>query len=107
MKNILRLGFLTLACAFIFGASNSANAQNRGRNQEVRQERREARKDYRQDVRKARKEYRQDVREARKDYRHDSGRRINRGYYISRSRRAYPQRYRVYYRNGRRYVRNY
>jgi hypothetical protein len=26
---------------------------------------------------------------------------------VSRSRRAYPQRYRVYYRNGRRYVRSY
>jgi hypothetical protein len=26
---------------------------------------------------------------------------------VSSNRRAYPQRYRVYYRNGRRYVRSY
>lgn len=113
MKHLIKLGFLAFAFGLIFIGADTANAQrNRGANREYRQDVREARRDYQRrasqgNYRKARREYREDIRDARREYRQDTGRRVNRGYYVSRSRRAYPQRTRVYYRNGRRYVRNY
>lgn len=73
--------------------------------------RRSANREFRDERRDANREFRGERREARREYRSDTGRRINRGYIVSRSRRAYPrqqqQRYRVYYRNGRRYVVRY
>lgn len=72
--------------------------------------RRSANREFRDERRDANREFRQERREARRDYRSDTGRRINRGYYNSRSRRAYPQqrqRTRVVYRNGRRYIVRY
>ena len=115
MKFLLKGGILAFALGLVFISVDTANAQNRQRQarREYREDVRDARQDYRRranngDYRKARREYREDVRDARRDYRQDTGRRINRGYYVSRSRRAYPQQnYRVYYRNGRRYVVRY
>ncbi len=112
MRNIIKLGFLAFAFGVIFVSANGVSAQNRREaRREYREEIRDARKDYRKDVRKgksvrdARRDFREERRDARRDYRKETGRRINRGYYVSRSRRAYPQQqYRVYYRNGRRYV---
>lgn len=117
MKNFFKVGILAFAFGLIFISVDTVNAQGR---QTIRKERREyrgevrdARQDYRRrvnngDYQKARREYREDIRDARRDYRQDTGRRVNRGYYVNRSRRAYPQNnYRVYYRNGRRYVVRY
>lgn len=123
MKQLFKFGFLALAFGLIFIGVDTVNAQSWERQKrerrEYREEVRDARRDYRNDIRRgenrrdARREYRDEVRDARRDYRRDTGRRvyrgrqINRGYYVNRSRRAYPQNYRVYYRNGRRYIRSY
>lgn len=117
MNKAIKLGFLVFALSLIFISVDTVSAQNhkqiRKARKEYRKDVREARRDYRKDVRKgdtyrsARREYREDRRDARHEYRSRTGRRINRGYSISRTRRAYPQRYRVYYSNGRRYVRYY
>ena len=109
MKNLLKVVMLTFAFSLMFISTDSVNAQSR---QKIRKERRDyrenvrdARQDYRRrvrngDYRKARREYREDIRDARRDYRHDTGRRIN-------NRRYRRPVVRYYYRNGRRYVRNY
>ena len=117
MKFLIKGGILAFALGLMFISVDTANAQNRGKQREARREYREdirdARQDRRRDIRngqsrrEANREFRDERRDARRDYRQDTGRRINRGYYVSRSRRAYPQNYRVYYRNGRRYVRSY
>lgn len=114
MKNVIKLGFLAFVFGIIFVSADSVSAQNRREaRREYREEIRDARKDYRRDIRKgksyreARRDFREERRDARREYRNSTGRRVNRGYYVSRSRRAYPQKYRVYYRNGRRYVVNY
>ena len=116
MKNLMKGGILAFVFGLMFISVDTANAQNRGKQREARREYREdvrdARQDYRRrarngDYNKARREYREDIRDARRDYRKDTGRRVNRGYYVNRNRRAYPQNYRVYYRNGRRYVVRY
>lgn len=116
MNNLIKLGFMAFVLSMVFISVDTVNAQynkeNRKARKEYRKDIREARKDYRKDVRngdsyrEARREYRSDRRDARQEYRSSTGRRINRGYYVSGSRRAYPQRYRTYYRNGRRYARN-
>jgi hypothetical protein len=109
MKNLLKVGIIAFAFSLLFISVDSVNAQGKGNQKE-------AKREYKQEMREARREFRQDRREARRDYRQTTGRRLNRGYYVSRSnrgyaisssRRAYPQRTRVYYRNGRRYVRSY
>jgi hypothetical protein len=117
MKNLIKAGIIAFAFSLMFIGADSVNAQNRQRNREARREYREdmrdARQDFRKDIRsgktyrEARRDFREERRDARRDYRSDTGRRINRGYYVSRSRRAYPQRSTIYYRNGRRYVRSY
>lgn len=131
MKYLYSLVIFALASGIFLVGAESANAQSwkkeKKARKEYRKDIREARKDYRKSVRNgdnyrdARREYRDDRRDARRDYRDSTGRRINNGYYtsgerrrlsngyyISRSRRAYPQQSnRVYYRNGRRYVRSY
>lgn len=115
MRNLFKAGIVAFAFGLMLVGVDTANAQNRSNQREARREYRrevrDARRDYRQDIRQgesrrsARREYRDEIRDARRDYRQDTGRRINRGYYVSRSRRAYPQQnYRVFYRNGRRYV---
>ncbi|HXG84118.1 MAG TPA: hypothetical protein VNI84_08835 [Pyrinomonadaceae bacterium] len=85
--------------------------QDRRRDIRNGENRRKANREFRDERRDANREFRGERREARREYRSDTGRRINRGYYVSRSRRAYPrqqqQRYRVYYRNGRRYTVRY
>ncbi|MBA3786075.1 MAG: hypothetical protein H0X15_11180 [Acidobacteria bacterium] len=121
MKILLKLGLIGFAFGFIFIGADTVNAQNRQNRREARREYRgevrDARQDRRRDIRTgtsrrdANREFRDERRDARREYRSETGRRINRGYYVSRSRRAYPQqqqqRYRVYYRNGRRYVVRY
>lgn len=117
MRNLLKAGVIAFAFSLMFIGATSANAQYRQRNREARREYRsdvrDARQDYRRrvnngDYQKAHREYREDIRDARKDYRDSTGRRINRGYYVSGARRAYPQvRTRIVYRNGRRYVVRY
>lgn len=118
MRNLLKAGVIAFTFGLMFIGANSVDAQYRQKNREARREYRsdvrDARQDYRRrvnngDYRKARREYREDIRDARKDYRDSTGRRVNRGYYVSGSRRAYPQQYRtrVVYRNGRRYVVRY
>ncbi len=115
MRNILKIGFLAFAFGLIFVSAESVNAQNRREaRREYREEIRDARKDYRRDIRKgksvreARRDFREERRDARREYRKETGRNYNRGYYSNRGRRGYTQGYRVYYRNGRRYVvRNY
>ena len=117
MKNLFKAGIIAFAFSLMFISVDTANAQNRQREREARREYREDIRDARQDRRKdirsgksrreANRDFREERRDARRDYRRDTGRRVNRGYYVSRSRRAYPQNYRVYYRNGRRYVVRY
>ncbi len=116
MKNLLKVGMIAFAFSLMFVGVDSVNAQRRQREErrEYREEVRDARRDYRQDIRrggnrrKARHEYREEIRDARRDYRHDTGRRINRGRYYGNNNRLYNNsRYRVYYRNGRRYVVRY
>lgn len=118
MRNTIKLGFIAFALGFIFIGTEAVNAQNRGNRREARREYREevrdARQDRRQDIRngtsrrEANREFRDERRDARREYRTETGRRINRGYNVSRNRRAYPQqRTRVIYRNGRRYVVRY
>ena len=117
MKQLFKVGILAFVSGLMFISVDTANAQNRGRQREAKREYREevrdARQDRRRDIRngdsrrEANREFRDERRDARRDYRKATGRRVNRGYYVSRSRRAYPQNYRVYYRNGRRYVRSY
>ena len=98
MKNLFKAGIIAFAFSLMFVSVDAVNGQNKQKRKE------------------AKREYRGEVRDARRDYRKTTGRRLNRGYYVSRStrgyavsssRRAYPQRTRVYYRNGRRYVRSY
>ena len=107
MKNLIRFGIISFAFGLIFITADTVNAQNRREaRREYRSEVRDARRDYRRDIRRgesrrsARREYREEVREARRGYRKETGRRVNRGYNVNRNRR-------IYYRNGRRYVRNY
>lgn len=118
MRNLLKGGIVAFALGLLLIGVDTVNAQSWKKNREARREYREevrdARRDYRDDIRdgdsrrSARREYRDEVRDARRDYRQDTGRRTNRGYYANRSRSAYPQsRYRVYYRNGRRYIVRY
>ena len=120
MKNAIKLGIIAFAFGLIFINAEAVNAQSRENRREARREYRDevrdARQDRRRDIRsgtsrrEANSEFREERRDAKRDYRRETGRRINRGYNVSRSRRAYPQqqqRYRVYYRNGRRYVVRY
>lgn len=118
MKILIKLGFIAFAFGLFFVGTDTVNAQNRQNRREARREYREeirdARRDRRRDIRSgtsrraANREFRDERRDARREYRRDTGRRINRGYYVSRSRRAYPQvRTRIVYRNGRRYVVRY
>ena len=123
MKNLIKLGFFAFVFGLIFIGTETANAQNRREaRREYREEIRDARQDRRRAIRSgesrrsANREFREERRDARREYRRDTGRRINRGYYSSRnnrgyiissSRRAYPQRTRIVYRNGRRYVVRY
>lgn len=120
MRNLLKLGIITFAFGLFFTGAVTVSAQNRETRREARREYREdirdARRDRRRDIRsgssrrEANREFRQERRAARRQYRDETGRRINRGYYVSRSRRAYPQqryRTRVVYRNGRRYIVRY
>lgn len=120
MKNLLKVGIVAFAFSIMFIGADSVNAQNR-------QKTREARREYRGDIRDARQDYRKDIRSgksrrealrdlgeerrsARRDYRSETGKRINRRILnrgiLNRSRVNQP-RYRVYYRNGRRYVVRY
>ncbi len=117
MKILMKGGILAFVFGLMFISVDTANAQNRGKQREARREYREEIRDARQDRRRdlrngksrreANRDFREERRDARREYRKDTGRRVNRGYYVSRSRRAYPQNYRVYYRNGRRYVVRY
>jgi len=126
MKNLFKAGIIAFAFGLMFVSVDTVNGQNKEKRKEAKREYRgeirEARREYRDDIRngdnrrEARREYRGEKRDAKRDYRQSTGRRINRGYHVSRSnrgyavsssRRAYPQRSRVYYRNGRRYVRSY
>ncbi len=109
MKNLLKAAILAFAFSLMFVGVNSVNAQSQQRirkeRREYRKDVRDARQDYRRRVsqgnyRKARREYREDIRDARRNYRQDKGRRIN-------NRRYRRPIVRYYYRNGRRYVRNY
>lgn len=98
MKNILKLGVLSIAFAFGFILINAdtANAQNRrGANREYRDDVREAREDYDRrmrngDRRKAQREYREDISDARREYRQN----------VQRDRSGW-----FWYQNGRRYHR--
>jgi hypothetical protein len=124
MRNLLKLGIFAFAFGLFFIGADTVNGQSRETRREARREYRDevrdARRDRRRDIRsgtsrrEANREFREERRDARRDYRSETGRRINRnrrinrGYYVSRSRRAYPQlRTRVIYRNGRRYVVRY
>lgn len=121
MKKFIKLSIAAFAFGLFFVGSDSVGAQTRENRREARREYRseirDARQDRRRDIRngtsrrEANREFRDERRDARREYRSETGRRINRGYNVSRSRRAYPQqqqqRYRVYYRNGRRYLVRY
>ena len=88
MKNLLKVGMIAFAFSLMFVGVDSVNAQRRQREE--------------------RREYREEVRDARRDYRHDTGRRINRGRYYGNNNHRYNRpNYRIYYRNGRRYVVRY
>ncbi len=121
MKNTIKLGIIAFAFGIFFIGADTVNGQRRENRREARREYRDevrdARQDRRRDIRsgtsrrEANREFRDERRDARREYRSETGRRINRGYNVSRNRRVYPQqrqqRYRVYYRNGRRYVVRY
>ncbi len=118
MKNLLKAGIVAFAFSLMFIGADTVNAQTGQRNREARREYRgdirDARQDRRKDIRsgtsrrEANREFREERRDARQDYRSTTGRRINRGSYVSGIRRVVPQvRTRVYYRNGRRYVVRY
>lgn len=118
MRSLVKLGFIVFAFGLFFVGTDTVNAQSR-------QDRREARREYRDEVRDARRDRRRDIRsgtsrraanrefrderrDARRDYRRETGRRVNRGYYMNRNRGFYPQvRTRIVYRNGRRYIVRY
>lgn len=106
MKNTLRLGIIAFAFGIFFIGADNANGQNRENRSEARREYRDEVRDARQDRRnairigtnrrEANREFRDERRDARPEYRSETGRRINRGYNnrgynMSRSRRAYPQ----------------
>lgn len=125
MRNLLKLGIIAFASGLFFIGADTVNGQRREERREARREYRDdirdARRDRRNDIRsgtsrrKANREFRDERREARREYRDETGRRIsrnrrhNRGYYVSRARRAYPHQYRtrVIYRDGRRYIVRY
>ena len=124
MRNLVKLGFIAFAFGIFFIGADTVNGQRRENVREARREYRDevrdARRDRRRDIRngtsrrEANREFRDERRDARRDFRNETGRRINRnrrmnrGYYISNSRRAYPlQRSRIVYRNGRRYIVRY
>jgi hypothetical protein len=122
MRNLFKLGIIAFAFGLFFIGADTVNGQSRENRREARREYRDevrdARQDRRRDIRngtsrrEANREFRDERRDARRKYRSETGRRVNRGYNVSKSRRAYPQqqqqqRYRVYYRNGRRYVVRY
>lgn len=124
MRYLHKLGIIAFTFGIFFIGADMVNGQNRENRREARREYRDevrdARQDRRNDIRsgtsrrEANREFRDERRDARREYRSETGRninrnrRINRGYYVSSARRAYPQqRTRVIYRNGRRYIVRY
>ena len=117
MRNTLKLGIIAFVFGLFFIGADTVNGQSRENRREARREYRDevrdARRDRRRDIRsgtsrrEANREFREERRDARREYRSETGRRINRRYNVNRSRGAYQQRYRVVYRNGRRYVVRY